>query len=182
MRRMLLLALAMVLALPVLLSARRAAEDQEGYLTQNLWVENGKGHTTYYAAANSDVIPAGSQVSLTKISKKGFVLESAGEKIKFDYVAKHFDMDINEFLDHLLSDSSPKAKWAGFSAVDKQGIKEGVIKVGMSKQAVLVAAGYPPVTKTEDIKSDHWIYQRNRFAWLNVRFAKGKVSQVGNEK
>jgi hypothetical protein len=181
MRRLMAFALALTLSLPVMLFARAAAEDQDGYLTQNLWVEKGKGYTTYFSSIDFDVIPAGSQVSISKVSKKGFVLETGDQKFKFEYIAKHFDMDIDEFLGRLLSDKKPSAKWAGFSALDKQGIKEGKIKAGMSKAAVLVAAGYP-VGKFNDVKADHWTYQRNRFVPINVLFVNGKVSQVGNEK
>jgi hypothetical protein len=183
MRRLMVFALALAFSLPVMLSARKAAaEDQDGYLTQNLWVEKGKGHTTYFASIDYDVIPAGSKVSISKISKKGFVLESGEQTIKFEYISKHFDMDIDEFLGRLLSDKNPSGKWAGFSALDKQGIKEGKIKVGMSKAAVLVAAGYPPASKTPDTKADTWTYQRNRFIWVTVKFAGGKVVAYGNEK
>jgi 3D (Asp-Asp-Asp) domain-containing protein len=182
MRRLFLLALAFSLALPILLSARTvASEDFDGFLTQNLWVAKNKGYTTYFSAIDFEVIPAGSKVSISKVSKKGFVLKNAGEKIKFEYIARHFDMDIDEFLDRLVADKNPAGKWAGFSSLEKAAIKEGRIQVGMSKAAVLVSAGYP-VGKFSDATANHWTYQRNRFVPINVLFVNGKVSQVGNEK
>ena len=65
-----------------------------------------------------------------------------------------------------------------FTAGEKENIKAGVIKEGMSKAAVLMAYGYPPGTKTPSLKSDFWIYMENRFITRSVKFKDDKASDV----
>jgi hypothetical protein len=184
--RRLLLALASVLVLfPGLVVAKKSSgiEGSEVYLKQNLQVSRGRGYSTYFSSIpDADLIPAGSKVTILKVGGKGFVLETGEGKIKFEYQPRWYDMSTEEFLERITSSGNPKGAWADFSSVDKQGIKEGKIKVGMSRAAVLVAAGYPPATKTPDAKSDTWVYQRNRFAWVTLKFTGNKVSAFGSER
>jgi hypothetical protein len=62
------------------------------------------------------------------------------------------------------------------SAVDKAGIKSGTIAVGMTKQAVIYAVGYPPVTRTPTIEADQWVYWRSKSKLLIVTFEDGSVT------
>lgn len=48
----------------------------------------------------------------------------------------------------------------------------------MSKDAVLVAIGYPPITRTPTLESDDWTYWSNRFNTFIVYFENGKVSRI----
>jgi hypothetical protein len=62
------------------------------------------------------------------------------------------------------------------SAVDKAGIKSGTIAAGMTKQGVIYAIGYPPVTRTPTIEADQWVYWRSKKKTLVVTFEDGIVT------
>ena len=48
----------------------------------------------------------------------------------------------------------------------------------MSKDAVIVAIGYPPITETTNLDSNLWVYWSGRYNKFNVHFKDGKVSKV----
>ena len=48
----------------------------------------------------------------------------------------------------------------------------------MRKNAVIVAIGYPPTSKTASLDSDQWTYLSNRFNHFIVHFKNGKVDRV----
>jgi len=54
------------------------------------------------------------------------------------------------------------ADWGGlyskFNGEEKENIKKGTIAEGMSKEAVLMAYGYPPSHRTAALASDEWAY------------------------
>lgn len=73
---------------------------------------------------------------------------------------------------------------AKLSEIDQQGVREGKVLVGMSKQAVIYAIGYPPETETPDLNSDNsWKYWINRYTTFMVNFDQaGKVAQIQHSK
>jgi hypothetical protein len=74
----------------------------------------------------------------------------------------------------------PRAHIATLSDLDRDGIELGVAEVGMSREGVIYAMGYPPAGATRDLRSKVWRYWRNRFASFTVEFdADGHVSRVG---
>jgi len=59
---------------------------------------------------------------------------------------------------------------AGMTDQEIQAIKLGTVVNGMSKNAVLVAYGYPPEHRTGSTYSNTWIYWRNKFNTFRVCF------------
>lgn len=66
------------------------------------------------------------------------------------------------------------------SEEDIQGIKTGQAGVGMSKQGIIYALGYPPAHATPSLEGDVWKYWRNRFDTFNVEFQDDKVVNIRN--
>ncbi|MBU1183380.1 MAG: hypothetical protein KKF00_14705, partial [Proteobacteria bacterium] len=61
---------------------------------------------------------------------------------------------------------------------DRENIKKGIITLGMSKKAVLMAYGYPPTHKTPLLTSDIWHYWYARLHKVNVYFKDDKVFKI----
>lgn len=61
---------------------------------------------------------------------------------------------------------------------ERKNIKNGTIAVGMSKDAVVMAYGYPPSHKTPTLDSNMWTYWRDRFRRVFVYFENGKVVNI----
>jgi hypothetical protein len=65
------------------------------------------------------------------------------------------------------------------SKAEKECVRTGEIVAGISKDAVLVAYGYPPTHQTPTLKEPTWMYWRNRFGRRAISFdAKDKVSGI----
>lgn len=62
--------------------------------------------------------------------------------------------------------------------IDQQGIREGRALVGMSKEAVLLAIGYPPEHATPSLDSDEWRYWLGKLDTMMVIFAEGRVVEL----
>ena len=64
------------------------------------------------------------------------------------------------------------------SAADQQGMIAGKAMVGMTKQAVIYAIGYPPQSDTPSTTSDRWLYWHSKSTTFIVLFTNGVVSSV----
>ena len=62
------------------------------------------------------------------------------------------------------------------SSADQDGIKHGTAAVGMTKQGVIYAIGYPPSSRTPSIEADQWLYWRSKSKTLVVSFENGIVT------
>jgi hypothetical protein len=76
------------------------------------------------------------------------------------------------FQDHLaryFGDACPAALQT-LSEIDRRGVSLGKPLVGMSKQGVIFAMGYPPLEATPSLDSKRWIYWLSRFDVEAVEF------------
>jgi hypothetical protein len=63
-----------------------------------------------------------------------------------------------------------KAEIEQLSEIDRKGIFQGKVFPGMSRQGVIYALGYPPVSKTPYLETRRWWYWRSRINRLYVEF------------
>jgi hypothetical protein len=62
---------------------------------------------------------------------------------------------------------------------DREGIQAGKAMVGMTKQGVLIALGYPARHYTQSLEQDRWTYWKNRYNKYAVFFDEsGTVAQI----
>jgi hypothetical protein len=67
---------------------------------------------------------------------------------------------------------------ASLGEVDQQGIREGKVLEGMTKQGVLLAVGYPPEHRTPSLGEDTWRYWESKFDTVEVIFENGVVVKI----
>jgi len=152
------------------------------YTAANIWYENPKKilSTNYHRGT---ILPAGTKVTVDQVkgNKIRFV-GGTGVEFEIEFVKKHSsdEVDIWAYFRRYFSADDPMRKggpYQQFSEKEKRSIKLGEIEVGMSKDAVLMAYGYPPAHRTPSLESDQWVYWLNRFVSRPVLFRNGKVSQ-----
>ena len=127
----------------------------------------------------------GTPVKITKITSKYLVFVDLETKTAYRYVFHGRTLKAKKLKFHLshvfIRDlDSIKARYAGLSEVDKDGIYEGVAKIGMSKAGVLMALGYPPeYVVPAPMKAREWVYWQNRLMKMYVIFnRKGRVALI----
>jgi len=148
------------------------------YYTQYaLQFEKGRFITTNYRIGT--LLPINSRVTLLDINRK--VIKVHIEDFHHDLViknaAKHVGGDAYFYFDKLLG--KRRVNLANFTKKEKRFIKTGTVGVGMRKDAVLAAVGYPPTHVTPSLEYENWTYWKNR--WGNkfiVNFRNGKVTNV----
>jgi len=124
------------------------------------------------------LIPLCTQVDIVNVSTKRltFKIDSSGREYILD---KHKSSpDFAKYLSNYFGTECNTEKVEKLSALDQQGIKEGVVKKGMTKEGVKYAIGFPPEHRTPNLNSDHWLYWKNRFNTFKVEFNGNTVSNI----
>jgi hypothetical protein len=123
-------------------------------------------------------IPVNTPVKLLAITSKTIEVQvdNASQNLLVKNVEKHTGDDVYHAFDKLFAKS--KVNLSKFTALEQQHIQSGTVAPGMSKDAVIVAIGYPPITETMNLDSNLWVYWSGRFNRFNVHFNNGKVSKV----
>ena len=154
------------------------------YLKCNLHADpnNNKLSSVNYQLADK-VLKWGTPIKINKISRGKVKFEASGEK--FTYEIHKRTKKVTTVRDHLarfLTTDLKKLKTrvGSLSSVDKKGIEDARAMVGMSKQGVLIAIGYPPEFVVSDpMAASSWQYWRNRWGKFIVSFdTHGKVKDI----
>lgn len=140
--------------------------------------EKGTHQTTNYRRGAS--IPVNTPVKLLDISGKSIEVEInvTAQKLVVNNVEKHTGDDVYRAFDKLFA--KHKVDLSKFTSLERSSIDKGEAAKGMSKNAVIVAIGYPPITETASLDADRWVYWAGRFNRFVVHFKNGKVSRIEN--
>ena len=157
------------------------------FLGNNLHTDqtNGKVSSVNYQL-RGDMIPWGTEVRIVRVAKKYLVFEDVAKRRQYRYgfywktrtavpLKEHVERVFVKSIDEL------KKQVDGMSELDKDGIYEGRVKLGMSREGVLVAIGYPPeFANPEELLTDReWMYWINRFERVVVGFGRnGQVNRI----
>ena len=138
--------------------------------------EKGTHLTTNYR--RGALIPVNTPVKLLNITSKTIEVEvyNSSQKLLVKNVEKHTGDDVYRAFDKLFA--RKKVNLSKFTSLELDHIKSGTVANGMSKDAVIIAIGYPPITETTNLDSNLWVYWSGRFNKFNVHFKDGKVSKV----
>ena len=158
------------------------AAGQNFYTTVNIWYENPQNiaSTNYHAGA---ILPAGTEVRIQQVDMQGidFTVVETGRAYRLNHVKRHSEISIEEYFDRHFSKTDPMGedgRFQEFTEDEQENIKAGTITEGMSKDAVIMAYGYPPTHRTYSLKANRWTYWLNRFLTQEVRFEDDRVSEI----
>ncbi len=152
------------------------------YTQVSMWEEKGHVNAINYSVGRK--IPANTEVKIISMSSKNIVFEDSrhpGVKISLDNSEKHTQMNTVQLAAQYFDAS--KVNVSKFSKAEQAFIIEfaGFYKKGISKEAMIVARGYPPKHETPDLKYDQWRYWRNRWVSKNVNFENNKVKSLNGQ-
>jgi len=135
---------------------------QTYYTQTNIWFSD-LGGPRYNDYHKGSVFPVGSKVR---------IVDCLGEKINFSDESgvvygmvqrRKNGVDIMTFFNRYFSNENVMAEggvFSKFTKQDQENIKRGTVDYGMSKEAVLMAYGYPSTQgfSASDIRSNQWEY------------------------
>ena len=154
------------------------------YMKVNIhYQDNGKDCKASYAnytnpGPGHKILPVNTPVQIKKW-KRGFIIIDTknGTEILFEYQEPRMQMSVEDYLGKITSTS--KVDLGKLSDKDRKGIEGGMASVGMTKDGVMIALGYPATHKTPSPDSNRWIYWTNRFGTIAVNFDdKGVVTEI----
>jgi len=144
------------------------------YTRYNLWYERKKHNTTNYS--RGALLPVNSKVTLVTIEDKKMLLElESGEMINVVLAQKFSLRPLTEIAAELLAPTQiPLSKLGDELA---KTILAGNLRLGMTKEQVLMTRGYPPRHKTPSLDGDTWVYWSSRFVHRTLVFQDGLLAR-----
>lgn len=150
------------------------------YTQFNMHSNPGHGGKQYVDTTNYGtgfLIPVNSEIVISKVNKQAVVFTYDGIQITLINKPKYSGLaDVSQTISRYFSKN--KVNLSKFSALEKKAIESDKIKTGISKNAMLVLRGYPPVHATPSLKLNVWKYWKNRWNTILVKFKDDKVSEI----
>ncbi|BCG63879.1 MAG: hypothetical protein methR_P1624 [Methyloprofundus sp.] len=147
------------------------------YYTQvTMQYEKGKYRTSNYR--RGALLAVNTEVELLGFTRKSITVKliKQNKELLIENVIKHTGEDPYQAFAKLFAKQPLNLR--KFTSAERKKITQAKAAKGMSKDAVLVAIGYPPITRTPTLESDDWTYWSNRFNTFIVYFENGKVSRI----
>ncbi|CAG7856750.1 hypothetical protein MCAMS1_01360 [biofilm metagenome] len=147
------------------------------YYTQvTMQYEKGRHLTTNYRRGT--LIPVNTQVRLEEITDDDIMMQILPDltKLRVENVEKHTGDTTARAFAKLFNKN--RIDLSRFSKLEQEGIQAGRVVNGMSKQAVITAIGYPPITQTPTLQGNRWTYWSSRFNRFVVEFLNDRVARI----
>lgn len=155
-----------------------AAEDDPIYFTQHgFYADHGKHLTTNYHVGT--FIPVNTRVKITHISNSRMSIElvdQGNKEIHIVNMRKHTRKTMREIQPRMFG--TTEVDLSKVSEEYQYGIKNGKFTVGMTKDLILLAYGYPPAHATPSINANQWTYWKNRWNRIVLTFQDNKLTSV----
>jgi hypothetical protein len=125
------------------------------------------------------LLPRCTQVRIVQVTENEATFEVAATGRRYSYY-RHSSLreSFDRHLERYFGANCDETKVGTMSPVDREGIARGEALVGMTKEATVLAIGYPPDHRTPSLDGDVWTYWKSRFQTFQLRFVDGKVAQV----
>ena len=164
-------------------SAKKADEGLYNKYNLHFIAEKGKNKASYANWTDwpgHDMLPYNSRIRVGALGTRIYLVDvSTDREIVMEYHPGRMGMSAREYIDLILSPTP--VSYDGLSDVDRQGIQAGKAMVGMSKQGVLVALGYPAKHQTPSTDQNRWVYWKGRHDSYAVEFDdNGMVKSIAN--
>jgi len=115
-------------------------------------------------------LPPGAALTLTKKNGRDLTLvDKDNSEYIIQYNRKHSMMPIDEWYDLHFS-PTPVQLPESLTELEREAIREGVVRPGMSRESVFLAVGYPPNSTNPSLEADSLRYELRRFRSRRIYF------------
>ena len=172
------------LSLGLLIAACCSCESKPLYNRYNLhYISEGgvnkASYANYTRSPGHDFVPYNTGLQAHPSGDRIRFVTEAGLNIMCEFSSGRMKMSSGQYV-QLITSPTP-VSYEGLNDADRAGIKAGKALVGMTKQGVLIALGYPAKHHTQSLEENRWSYWENRRTKYTVEFDdSGKVIRVGD--
>lgn len=125
-------------------------------------------------------IPVNSIVFYEDINSKQLAFTYEDKRYYLRNNPRYSKTNMDQMLDRYFG--TKKVDLSKFTPQEQKAIKAGKAEVGMSKEAVLLALGYPPAHATPSLQQDEWKYWKFQHGYAQdtiiYHFKDNKVSSI----
>ncbi len=164
-------------------AGKESPAKNEFYTAANIWYK----HPREIRSVNHHrgaILPVGTKVTIEDVSRRAIAfLDQKGTKYRLVLVRKYTGpgFTVQDLFRQYFTETDPLGKDGAFSRLteqEKNAVRTGRIAQGMSKEAVLMAYGYPPSHMTPSTDGDVWKYWTHKFRAYLVFFSNSKVVEI----
>jgi len=145
------------------------------YLCCNMYYPSPRFNDVNYQSTGK-FIPLGTQVKVTRMTDFEVSFLEVATNRPFTWVKRYAKAPLASLLSLWFVNEDPRPAVEAFDENTRSLIYAGKIAVGMTKQQVIMALGFPPHHKTPDTSMDTWTYWKQ--AYYTVLFQNGVVVNV----
>ena len=129
---------------------------------------NKGSYANYTRWPGHDFVPYNTKLQAHPSGDRILFITEAGLDVRFEFHPGRMRMTSEQYVE-LITSPTP-VTYEGLNDADREGIQAGEAMVGMTKQGVLIALGYPARHYTRSLEQDRWIYWMNRYNKYTVLF------------
>lgn len=165
----------------------REMEGRYYFLAHNLHADPGSNRiSSVNYQLRGEIIPWGTEVRIIRVGRNSLVFEDVARRRQYRYGfywKTKYAVSLDEHVRRVFLDDAAdlRQRVEALSETDKDGVYEGRVRPGMSREAVLIAIGYPPeFANREELMHDRdWLYWISRFERMVVSFGRdGLVNSI----
>ncbi|MCU7936775.1 MAG: hypothetical protein KZQ99_18200 [Candidatus Thiodiazotropha sp. (ex Dulcina madagascariensis)] len=164
--------------------------DSQLYTTYNIWLmskrQSHNQKVINYKLPKAPILPAGTPVHNVSIVEPDIgsvelpyitFTTDQNKTYEIKFTPKfHPGKSIKDHKKLMFSTASFGELTDGMTEVEIKSIKQGVIRSGMSKKAVLTSYGYPPEHQTPILRDSEWVYWTKRFRRKTICFDENEMT------
>ncbi len=158
--------------------AKQVQEHAQMYTQVGMFAQGSGVNTLNYTLGFP--IPVNSIVFYEDINSKQLAFTYQDKRYYLRNNPRYSQTNMDQMLDRYFG--SKKVNLSKFTAAEQKAIKAGKAEVGMSKEAVLLALGYPPVHATPSLQQDEWKYWKFQRGYASdtiiYHFKNNKLSSI----
>ncbi len=174
---------ALILAACNLIPEKKAPELWiTGYTCCNLRHYRGTNQISDGNYSDGVVIPAGSPIQIFKPGFSGYRADAEISGNRY-VLTQDYARSLESFeawARRIAVTESPRRKMSKWPVKVQGTVESGQIMVGMTKEQVLIALGYPLKTATPNLNNNPWRYWNSSFSKYDVYWQNGVVSKIAN--
>lgn len=148
---------------------------KEYYLRHCIWYEMFKFDVTNYARGT--LVPINTKVRVEKFLGEKMSIRVIGDsQLIWIYNRKKYSgKSMFEIARRMLSENEVPLK--NCSDEVAAAIRSGRMCLGMTKEQVIMARGWPPAHRTKSLDLDTWVYWPSRYVTQEIVFKDGKLAE-----
>jgi hypothetical protein len=153
------------------------ASGPERYTLVNL---HPRGRQLSSVHQGTSLLPLCTKVRIDKSAPDHVIFTVVDTRVRYVYERWRRRLDLAAHLSRVLGTSCPLARVRALSPTDQAGIAQGKVLLGMTKEGVARAIGYPAEHATPSLDSDTWRYWMESTAsgTMQITFENGLVTQM----